>query len=64
MVCIGGLDPHFLAISSPAIVEKMALEILELMEGKENFIFSTADDVVYGTPVENLTAVSRIVTVV
>lgn len=61
MVCMGGLDPHFMATATKNKVKDRTKQILEAMSGKPNFILGSADDIVYGTPVENLEVVSEVV---
>ena len=61
MVVMGGIDPNFIASSTPDEIEAWTKYVLKDVAPADRFILGTADDVPYGTPVENLKAVSRVV---
>lgn len=61
MTGMGGIDPHFLATANVNQIKERTKRILEEVRPFFNFILGTADDVVYGTPVQNLEAVSTVV---
>jgi len=61
MTAMGGLDPHFLAEANTYQVKERTKRILEETKSFSNFILGTGDDVIYGTPVQNLEAVSRVI---
>lgn len=61
MTGMGGMDPHFLATANVNQIKEKTKRILEEVEPFSNFILGTADDVVYGTPVQNLEAISSVV---
>ena len=60
MVAMTGLSPHFLATASENQVAEMAKRLLDEI-GDRTCMMGTADDVVPGTPIRNLEAVSRAV---
>ena len=57
----GGLTPDFLYRAGRDQVKDAVRELLDKMAGDRRFLLGTADDVVPGTPVENLEAVSEVV---
>ena len=60
-VLCGGPTPDFLCREKPEQIKNMIRRLLEKMAGNKRFLLGTADDVVPGTPVENLEAVSEVV---
>ena len=60
-VISGGPTPHFLYREKPAQIKDLVRRLLEKTAGNKRFLLGTADDVVPGTPVENLKAVSEVV---
>jgi len=60
-VVMGGIDPHFLATANVSQIKERTKRILQEVVSFSNFILGTADDVVYGTPTQNLEAVSSAV---
>lgn len=58
MIVIGGLDSDFLARAKVEEVKEKTKQILDEIGSAKNFILGAADDIVYGTPIENLEAVS------
>lgn len=61
-VIIGGIDPPALAHMSVEETREYVTRILDEMPTFRGFILSTGDATAYGTPVENLRAVTQIVT--
>ncbi len=61
VVLAGGLDPDFLHRSSPSEIRDQTLRLLDAIAGTPGTILATADDTSYGTPLQNLDAVSRAV---
>ncbi len=59
IVIIGGLDVHFLATAKPEKIKSRVKSIIDEVMPQGNFIFGTADDIAYGTPLENIEAVSQ-----
>lgn len=60
-VLIGGIDPPHLSRITPEECEKLVLEINEKLTDKRGFILSTGDAVPFGTPIENLIAITKLV---
>jgi len=60
-VLIGGIDPPALSWMSVAECEATVREIWEHMKGERGFILSTGDAVPFGTPIENMIAITRLV---
>lgn len=60
-VVIGGIDPPDLSRMTADQCEKTVLEIIEKLDNKRGFILSTGDAVPYGTPIENLIAITRLI---
>lgn len=60
-VLIGGIDPPALSWMSVAECEETVREIWEHMKGERGFILSTGDAVPFGTPIENMMAITRLV---
>jgi uroporphyrinogen-III decarboxylase len=58
---IGGIEPPFLSRSTPQECEKEARTIVEKMKEDNRFILSTGDATPYGTPLDNLMIVSKVV---
>jgi len=61
IIPMGGLDPNFLAVSKPDEIKNRVKRLIEEV-GDKPFILGTSDDVVYGTPLKNLEAVSEALT--
>lgn len=59
-VIIGGIDPPALSRMNTAQCEAAVTEIIDKMRGEKGFILSTGDAVSFGTPVENLIAITRL----
>ncbi len=57
----GGLDANFLARSSSEEVEKRVTYLLEEIKSHPAYVVGSSDDIVNGTPVENLETVSRVI---
>lgn len=60
-IVIGGLEPPRLQMSSVSEVEEYAIDVLRNAVPCGNFILSTGDATAYGTPLENLIAITGIV---
>jgi uroporphyrinogen-III decarboxylase len=61
-VClIGGVSPVVLANGSPDEVRAHVIDLFRRMPSRRNLLLCTSDATAYGTPVENLAAVSRLV---
>ena len=60
-VLCGGPTPEFLYRAGRAQVRDLVRSLLERMAGCGRFLLGTADDVVPGTPMENLEAVAEVV---
>ncbi|MBS6196343.1 MAG: hypothetical protein KH828_12265 [Clostridiales bacterium] len=60
-VIIGGIDPPKLSRMNTKESAEEARMILEKMRGERGFILSTGDAVSYGTPIENLKAITKVV---
>lgn len=60
-IIIGGIDPPALSRMTVAESVKTAKEILDKMRGERGFILSTGDAVPYGTPIQNLIEITKIV---
>ncbi len=58
---IGGIDPPALIRMSVAECEQTVREIWDHMKDQRGFILSTGDAVPFGTPIENLIAITRLV---
>ena len=61
-ILIGGIEPPFLQRSTPQECADAVRVIQDKMRGDKRFILSTGDATPYGTPVENLMAVSNAIT--
>lgn len=61
VVIIGGLDVHFLATAKPEKIKSRVKSIIDEVMPEGNFIFGTADDIAYGTPLKNIEAVSEVI---
>ena len=59
-VVIGGIDPPSLVMLKPEEILQNVAEVLRRVDNKRGFILSTGDAVSYGTPMENLCVVSRL----
>lgn len=57
MTVMGGIDPHFLATSTPAKIKEWVKQVMDNVGDSSNFILGTADDTPFGTPVENIAAI-------
>lgn len=57
MTVMGGIDPHFLATSTPVKIKEWVKQAMENVGDCSNFILGTADDTPFGTPVANLAAI-------
>ena len=61
-VClIGGVSPIVLANGTPEDVRSHVLDLFRRMPSRRNLLLCTSDATAYGTPVENLRAVSELV---
>lgn len=60
MTGMGGMDPHFLLTADVNQIKERTKRILEEVGPFSNFILGTADATLYGTPVQNLEAVSMV----
>lgn len=60
IIPMGGLDPNLLATSSKQKIIEITKRLLNEI-GDKHFILGTADDVVYGTNVDNLEIVSKVI---
>ncbi len=60
-IIIGGLEPVKLERSTIAETKKYVLDVLKKAAPCKNFILSTGDATAYGTPLENLVAVTQTV---
>ncbi|MBS3970416.1 MAG: hypothetical protein KGZ94_09915 [Clostridia bacterium] len=58
-IIIGGLDPALLQRMSVEDVEAYTLSKLRQIDEKDRFMLSTGDSTAYGTPLENLKAVTE-----
>lgn len=58
---MGGLDSDFIATKSVKKIQQKTRCILSDVAPGDNFMLGTADDTPYGTPIENLKAVSNLV---
>lgn len=60
-VVIGGIDPP--AFSRMTVEESVntAREIIEKMKGQKGFILSSGDAVSFGTPIENMIAITKLI---
>ena len=58
-IIIGGISPPFLKFSSPDVIRSFIKDLLTRMSPGKNFILSTGDATPYGTPLENLKAVTE-----
>jgi hypothetical protein len=59
MTVMGGIDPHFLATSTPAKIKEWVKQAMDNVGDCSNFILGTADDTPFGTPVANLAAIPQ-----
>jgi len=57
MTVMGGIDPHFLATSTPDKIKEWVKKAMDNVGDAGNFILGTADDTVYGTPLKNIAAI-------
>ena len=60
-VIIGGIEPPSLARMTAEETLRYVIEIIRKVKNKSGFILSTGDAVPYGTPIENLIAVTKLI---
>jgi uroporphyrinogen decarboxylase len=61
-VVIGNIDPvSILTFSDAAAVKSNSLELVQSMEGKDNFILSSGCDIPQLAPIENIQAMMSVV---
>ena len=60
-VLIGGIDPPALSMMSVVECEETVREIWQHMKDERGFILSTGDAVPFGTPIENMIAITHLV---
>lgn len=60
-VVVGGIDPPALSRMTTEESVDTAIEICKKVENKNGYILSTGDAVPYGTPVQNLIAVTKLI---
>jgi hypothetical protein len=61
IAAMGGLDSDFIATKTAKEIQDKTRFILSDVAPGDNFMLATADDTPYGTPIENLRAVSDVV---
>lgn len=60
-VLIGGIDPPELSRITERQALELTIEIIRKVDNKLGFILSTGDAVPYGTPIENLTIITKLI---
>jgi len=60
MIVIGGISPHFLATGRPREIKEWVKRAIDNVGDAKNFILSTADDTVFGTPMKNIAAIPEV----
>lgn len=60
-IIIGGLEPAALVRMNVEETREYTLEKLKQVGTGRNFILSTGDSTAYGTPLENLKAITRVI---
>ncbi|MBS6195724.1 MAG: hypothetical protein KH828_09105 [Clostridiales bacterium] len=60
-IIIGGIEPPSLSAMTVEETLNYVVEIIRKMKNKKGFILSTGDAVPYGTPIENMAAVTKLI---